>query len=218
MTIDELLNISGLKPLPLRAWLSASNEGSGGYGWTLHDRWEGPGDQPILCGTRLRLLDLGDGLKCAGLVGHAVVPGDGLEILDEEERAFVYLLNPADPCVREAIECWLQRKFITVRSGNGGVLSSGTLEEGATVLEACRYNEGDEIISDFVTCTLVDLWQKGQLERVLRTRLGINRPLLCAIVETPMLCASLRPPLTQEEVEVYEAHQANKLMLEGIAS
>jgi hypothetical protein len=36
--------------------------------------------------------------------------------------------------------------------------------------------------------------------------------------DSPMLCVSLRPPLTQEEVDVHEAHQANKFALEGIAS
>lgn len=217
MTIDELLNISGMKPLPLRAWLSSDEGGSGGYGWTLHDRWTGRGEQPILCGTRLRLLDLGHGLKCPVLVGHAVAADGDLEVRDEDERALVYLLNPADPVVREAVECWLQRKTIRTSSG-GHVLHSGTVREEVAVLEECRHHEGDEIISDFVTCTLVELWQKGRLESVVKSRLGINRPLFCAIVETPMLCASLRPPLTQEEVDAHEAHQANKFALEGISS
>ena len=217
MTIDELLNTSSLMPLPLRAWLSLGEEGSGGRGWTLHDRWMGVGEQPILCGTKLRLLDLGDSLHCVALVAHAVVPGHGLEIRDTDERAVIYLLNPADPVVRKAVECWLRRKAIRVVSG-GGVLTSSTLNKEATVLEECQRNEGDEIICDFVTGALIELWRDGRLEGTLKSGLGINRPLLCAIVETPMLCASLQPPLTREEVEAYEAHQANKFLLEGIAS
>ena len=217
MTIDELLNTSSLMPLPLRAWLSPGEEGSGGRGWTLHDRWTCLGEQPILCGTRLRLLDLGHGLQCVALVGHAVAADGGLEVLDEDERAFAYLLNPADTVVREAVECWLQGKAIRIVSG-GAVLTSSTLNEESTVLEACLYNEGDEIICDFVTSTLIELWRDGRLEGTVKSGLGINRPLFCAIVETPMFCASLRPPLTREEVEAYEAHQANKLLLEGIAS
>jgi len=98
------------------------------------------------------------------------------------------------------------------------VTYSGTVKEEVAVLEECRNHEADEIISDFVTSALIELWHQGRLEEVVKSGLGINRPLFCAIVETPMLCASLRPPLTQEEVDAHEAHQANKFALEGIAS
>ena len=217
MTIDELTKISGLKPFPLRAWLSSAEDKSGDPDWTLNDRWTGVGEQPILCGTKLRMLDLGDELRCVALVGHAVLPGDGLEILDEDERAFVYLLNPADPVVGAAVKCWLQREAIRVVSGDS-VLTSGTFNEEAAVLEECQRSEGEEIICDWVTIALVELWQYGRLESFLKIRLGINRPLLCAIVETPMVCQWLQPPATEEEVQAYREHQANKFLLEGISS
>jgi hypothetical protein len=218
MTIDELLSASDLKPLPMRAWLEhevdAKTDGPGAS-WSLRYRWVGAGEELMLSGVSLRLLDLGSRLQCLAIQGCDEVASEPDDYENSTEHAMVYLLNPADASVWDAIDDWLRVGYI--ESHGYGVLQA-TISPADLDALALRSWKDDELAGDLVTHKLLDLWERGQLEAVVKVGLGIETLLHCTIVETPRVCASLHVPLTQGERDAYDAHQANNFALEGIAS
>lgn len=215
MNINDLLNGHKLPTMPMRAWLS-QDEGLEpdvtGPIWTLEDCWGSPESQPLLTGAKIREFHLGD-IACLAVIGHAVTlyssSGNDDEVSDDDERAFIYLLNPADPCVWDVIDSWEAAPFrhMRIRSG-GGSLATPLPKADLELLDA-RSAKDNELDNDLLAGELLKLMKEGRLEEVLRDQLGIKRPMYLAIVETPMLCKSLTP-LSAEELEEAQAYLAHK--------
>lgn len=214
MNINDLLNGQKLPSMPMRAWLS-QDEGLEpdvtGPIWILEDCWGASESQPLLTGAKIREFHLGD-IACLAVIGHAVTlyssSGNEDEVSDDDERTFIYLLNPADPCVWDAIASWEAAPFrqMRIRSGRGSLAT--TLQADLELLDA-RSAKDNELDSDLLAGELLKLMKESRLEEVLRNQLGIKRPMYLAIVETPMLCKSLTP-LSAEELEQARAYRAHK--------
>jgi hypothetical protein len=141
----------------------------------------------------LRVVDLG-GLDCCVMQASATTPGEG-DPSDDDYRAFVYLLNPAETCLWKAIDSWL---------------------EVGSVLEA-RHAEGEELHGDMLAGAIERLLEAGQLEAELAKQLDIKVPLYCGIVETPMMLKSLES-IDKEEWRLHVEHYWNKGLNEDIWS
>ena len=203
MAFTELLADNCSTSLPMRARLVETGSrvpSPGSPPWVLQHEWTAMEEEPMLVGVALKLFDL-DGVACCAALGRAIAPSCE-DPRQEDERAFVYLLSPADPLVWQAIDSWMQVQFISVRTPkymHATSLSKSDLE----VLEA-RYAEGEELESDLLGGAIQKLIDEGRLEAEVAKQLGITVPLYCAVVETPMLCISLQPvelALWREHVE-----------------
>lgn len=216
MNINELLAGHNLPILPMRAWLGRTDFPGAGVGepaWRLEDCWVTTEKRPSLSTVKLRAFELADGLPCFAIIGSAESPewnwADNEELTDEYLRTFVYLLSPAEPTVWQAIDSWQQDKsgFMQVLS-DGGIHGS-PLHHKSAYYDDARQCAGNELDSDLLAGKLLELIAAGQLEEVLKGKLGITRPMYLAIVETPMLCKSLAP-LPAEELEEAQAYLAHK--------
>jgi hypothetical protein len=210
MNFDQLYSEGSLKGLPMRASLKATGEATPSWStpaWRLVSEWNSPEVQPLLVGTRLRVVAL-DGCECCVVHGEAITPCEGNPI-DEDYRAFVYLLNPADRCVWEAIDSWVKvgciASYVNPRTFSGESVVPQDLE----VLEL-RGLEGAELDSDTLAGAIEKLLEAGQLEAELARQLDIKVPLYCTVVETPMMLKSLQPP-SMETMEEWRAHKEREL-------
>lgn len=224
MNINDLLAGHNLPPLPMRAWLSRTDfliADTGKRGWRLEDCWVAPEKRPMLTTYRLRELELLDGSPCLAIVADAIGPEwnwqDDEELTDEHYRTLVYLLNPADPTVWEAIHSWEEGPFRFISILCEGGVSMSPLPQNRDAYYDARSAELDELECDLLAGKLLKLIAAGQLEKELKSKLGITRPMYVAIVETPMLCKAMRPlsPAELAEAEAYLAHKRWAASLEG---
>jgi hypothetical protein len=153
MNYDELHADGCLKHLPMRAWLKPTGVATrfASPGWLVEDQWKGAGEKPILVGVTLKLLKL-DGVVCCVVQGRAIALGDG-DPTDEDERAIVYLLNPADGDVWQAIDSWMKAGYIVARVDLRSTHGTSVSDTDLAVLEA-RAVEGEELESDMLAASL----------------------------------------------------------------
>ena len=216
MNFDQLHCDGSLKGLSMRASLRATGASTPSRfcpAWELHYHWVGQEREPLLISLALRLLYLG-GSTCCAVQGRAITRGVG-NPQDEDERTFVYLLNQADPTVWLAIDGWVQARCLTAQSpkyGHGTSMSSSDL-----LALAARDCEGEELESDMLGGSILQLLRDGRLEVEVARQLDVKTPLYCAVVETPMLLASLQP-VDQEEKRLRKEHEWNTWVNEGIWS
>ena len=218
MNYDQLHADGCLRGLPMRATLETTggtNPSWYGPQWRLVSKWISMEEQPLLAGTRLRSIKL-DEFDCCVLEGRAIAPGEG-NPLDDDCRALVYLLNPADACVWKAIDSWVQHGSIAslANPGSGGSYSSVCARD-LEVLEL-RSLEGEELESDLLAGAIQKLLKGGRLEAELAKQLGLDVPLYCTVVETPMLLKSLQT-IDPEEWRQYMEHYWSKGLNEDIWS
>jgi hypothetical protein len=214
MTINEILKRHDLPPLPMRAWLELRHTSAFTVfnpTWALQYRWEAEGEEPILCGLELRKLEFAGALACLALIGRALMPSCDRGA-DDEERFLVFLLNPADPTVWEAVDSWLQARCLGATNGTG--MSGSSVTSAALAALDIRSIEGEELESDLLAGELLEQIKNGQLG--IRSGLELNGPIYFTIVETPFMCKSLQPADPGQLTMDFE-HKANKLLLEGIA-
>jgi len=103
-----------------------------------------------------------------------------------------------------------------MHGGKGELLNAPPAGHDQDFSEA-REVQGNELESDLLAGRLLELISQGRLEAVLASQLGVQQPLRCAIVETPMLCQSMTP-VDPREWEAHLEHQHNKWQLDGIGS
>jgi hypothetical protein len=200
----------------LRAWLkptAASAPVAEAPAWLLQHEWLSAATEPLLVDMGLRVLDLG-GVSCLAVVASAIAPrvvtwGDG-------ECAVVFLLAPADPVVWSALDSWLQLGCVWAISGPGYMSGASVSPRDFEVLSK-RYAQGEALESDLLAGAILTLMVERQLEVEVARQLGVRVPLLCAIVETPMICRSLQS-VDEEEWRLHQDHLANRWDSEGIAS
>ncbi len=211
MNINNLLNENGLKPLSMRAWLQpcpATGAAQSVPGWQLECDWSSDEEKPALRDLELCSAELSEGLLCLALTGRGTRQrvGDKAGI---HELTVVWLLNPADTNVWQAIESWL--KGAPVWGLNAiDVGSTFTASSDLAALEA-REREGEELESDLLAGTLIELMKQGQLEAKLACELGISGAISIAIVESPMLCKSFEP-VDPELWAAHVAHEENNIL------
>jgi hypothetical protein len=213
MTINDILKSHDLAPLPLRAWLERRHIGAptaSNPTWALEHRWEAGGEQPIICELNLHKVQFSDVFTCLALVGRLVMPY--CYSADDEERTLVFLLNPADPTVWEAVDSWFQARYFSASDGVG-ILSSPVGSADGAALDA-RSIEGEELESDLLAAELLEQIKSGGL--IFKSGRALRHPLYFAIVETPLIIKSLQP-FDTIEWEMQSNHKANMLMLEGIS-
>lgn len=217
MNFDELHGEGCLKALPMRAWLKPTGAAVPSHAnpaWVVEDQWKSEDEKPLPVGLALRLLKL-DGVQCCAIQGRAITPGEGSP-RDEEERAVVYLLSPAEPGVWQAIDSWVQVGSISVMTGPRRMHGTSVSKDDMAVLEA-RFAEGEELESDMLAGAIRKLVEAGQLEAEVARQLDIKVPLYCAVVETPMLLKSLQP-VDEEAWRQHKERERQKWVNEGIWS
>jgi len=217
MTFDELHSDGCLKGLPLRATLNATGQPAPSFAlpeWELEYRWVVAEKRVLQTNASLRCVRLGNA-DCCVVLAEAITPGEG-NPRDEDYRALVYVLNPADRCVWTAIDSWVTFGSIAtheaLRCSGGGCVTLRDLQ----VLKL-RDLEGEELESDVLAGEIQELLKVGKLESELARQLGIKVPLYCAIVETPMMLKSMQP-VNPEEWRLHKEHEMNRWLNEGIAS
>jgi hypothetical protein len=218
MQMNEILKAHGLTLFPMQACLESRHAGPSTFsnpGFAVNSAWQATGDEPILCELSLRALNFGNVARCIALVGRAITP-DYDDAPDDDRLTLVYLLNPADPCVWEAVDSWVAAGLLWVRVSDRLQLATTTGALDHQILDS-RAAEGEEFESDILGGELLQLMKDGQMEEALRSRLGVDDPIFFTIVETPMILKSL-VPVDPELWRMHLEHQANKLRHEGIAS
>lgn len=216
MKFDQLTSNSALAALPIRARLVPTGCGAPARGfptWRLQHLWTSQEEEPILCMLELRTVSIG-GVSCVVAVGSAITVRELEE--GEDERAFVYLLNPADPVVWLAIDSWVQARWIAALQINVGSIGAGLSQPEHEVLSARQY-EGLELESDMLGGAILDLVRTQRLALEVAEQLQIKVPLFCAVVETPMMVKSMEP-VDEEVVRLLKEHEWNKWVNEGIWS
>jgi hypothetical protein len=217
MTFNEEPSNDILRQLPMRARLKATGAiaPSGATpAWIVEQQWQSTVEQPLLVGIALRLFEL-RGIRCCAIQGSAVTPGKGASSYDDE-RAFVYLLNPADPIVWRAIDSWLEEGRVIVHTGSGCQRAASLCNADLAVL-AVREIEGEELESDMLAGVIKELFYEGLLETEVATQLGIKVPAYCTVVETPMMCKSLEPA-DEEAWRIFMEIRTQKWLNESIWS
>jgi hypothetical protein len=193
MNINQTLANHHLDALPLRSWFEqrhASPSKKYNPRWGLAYKWSGPEEQcPIPSNMRLRAVTL-DGFQCCALVTEAFAMTDS-DVLDEDLRTFVFLLNPADGQTWEAISSWFEAGLI-VLTGDGGANGGGTHAEDRAICDLER-QRGEELESDLLAGALLKLLSAKRLEQTLASQLETAYPLYVSIAETPMMCKSIQP-------------------------
>jgi hypothetical protein len=185
MNFDQLHSHGSVKGLPMRASLESTGEAApsrSSPSWVLVSKWIAAEEQPLLMSMSLRRVSLG-GSECCAVQARAIAPGEG-NPTKADERVFVYLLNPADANVWEAINSWVKVGSIAARvnprsGGSGTTVMPRDLE----VLEL-RALEGAELDSDMLAGELLTLLEQGQLEAEVARQFDIKVPVYCAVVET----------------------------------
>jgi hypothetical protein len=165
----------------------------------------------------LRVVNLA-GDDCCVVLAEAITLGEGTPS-DEDYRALVFLLNPADKCVWAAIDNWVKVGIIAAHESSRGTNGTSVTPRDLEVLEL-RDLEGAELDSDTLASAIEKLLEQGQLEAELAKQLGIKMPLYCAIVETPMMLRSFQPPSVEilEEWRLHKEHEWNRWLNKGIWS
>lgn len=223
MNINDLLKGHNLPPLRLRAWLAQTDflkPKSGELAWRLEDCWVAPEKRPSLSTVKLRAFDLEDGLPCLAIIGRAQAPEWNWadeELTDEHLRTLVYLLSPADTTVWDAIDSWQPDKSGSMQVLSEGVIHGSPLHHNSEYYDETRASEGSELDSDLLGGKLLKLVAAGELEEVLRDKLGIKTPMHVAIVETPMLFKSMTP-VDPELWRMHVEHRANQLQHDELES
>jgi hypothetical protein len=222
MNFDQLHSDGALKGLRVRASLHSTGEAAPSHScpaWILVSKWVAAQEQPLLVSMRLRWVKLG-GSECCVVHASAIAPSEQDAEAGADERALVYLLNPSDPTVWQAIKSWVDVGTIAARvNPRSGGSSSTVTPRDLGVLEL-KTLEGAELDSDMLAGEVLALLEAGQLEAELARQLGIKMPLHCAIVETPMMLKSLQPvdAGTLALYEEHKEHEMNRWLNDGIAS
>lgn len=216
MKFDQLPSGSALAALPMRARLVQTGVTAPSRGlpaWQLHHLWTSQEEEPILSMLELRTASIG-GVSCVAAVGHAITERELEE--GEDERGFVYLLSPADPVVWAAIDSWVQTRWVAALQINVGSVGAGLVHPELELLSARQY-ESLELESDMLGGAIMELLRTDRLASEVAEQLQIKVPLLCAVVETPMMVKSMEP-VDDEEVWRLKEHEWNKWVNEGIWS
>lgn len=216
MNFDQLPNDSALAALPMRARLAPTGVSVPGIScaaWELQHQWVSTEEEPLLNGTALRLVKLG-GVVCLAVKSDAIAPRKMRR--GKDERAIVYLLNPADPVVWTTVDSWLRARCISVRSSPRCRHGTSVSPPDLAVTEA-RDLEGEELESDMLAGAIQRLVGAGQLEAEVAKQLDIKVPLYCAVVETPMMLKSLQP-VDSEEWRLHKEREWTTWVNEGIWS
>lgn len=214
----EQLHGANLKGLPMRAWLHKTEASASSVAksqWLVEHRWKSVKDTPLLVDATLRLLKLRGITCCAIKAGARSEEGEG-DPSGADERAVVYLLNPADACVWQAIESWIQAGHISVLEGPTTTLVTPVNAGDLQVLLA-RAAEGEELESDMLAGSILELVEQGRLEEEVARLLDVKGCLYCAVVETPMMCKSMQP-VDEKLLRQHKEHEANRALLEGVWS
>ncbi|HYD15059.1 MAG TPA: hypothetical protein VEA77_01530 [Hyphomicrobium sp.] len=216
MTFEQRICTGDLMVLPMKAWLKPTGVAAPSpreRAWVLEQEWTSSDEEPHLVEVALRLLNL-NGSMCCAIKGRAIAADR--EGRHDDERAIVYLLNPADPSVWESIDSWMRTGYMTVCLGPG---KSHSTSVGARDVEALKARgvEGEELESDMLAASILKLLKEGRLESEVAQQLGIKVPVCCVIVETPMMYKSLLP-VDEEKWRLHKEHEASRLESEGIAS
>ena len=217
MELGEIHSCFSLEGLSLRASLKATGTAEPSRcrpAWMLISRWVGKDDEPLIVRFGLRIVTLG-GSDCCVVYARAITPGKG-NPKDEDHRAFAYLLHPADTCVWEATDRWLQIRAITAQTGPRCDQDCSVMPRDFEVVEA-RYAEGEELDSDMLAGAIQKLIAAGQLEAEVAKQLDIKVLLYCAVVETPMILNSLQS-VDEQSWRLHKEHEMNTWLHQGIWS
>jgi hypothetical protein len=216
MNFDQLPKDSALAALPMRARLAPTGVSVPSVScaaWELQHQWVSTEEEPLLCGTALRLVKL-ESVVCLTVKSRAIAPRKMRR--GKDERAFVYLLNPADPVVWTTVDSWLRAGCMSVRTSPRRRHGTSVSTPDLAVTEA-RDLEGEELHSDMLAGAIEQLLERGELEAELAKHLDIKVPLYCAIVETPLMLKSLQH-VDMEEWRLHKEHEMNRWLNEDIAS
>lgn len=192
-TVNDILSAQSLTPFSLRAWLHHKPASNNYFpDWTLFHDWVAPTEAPRLCFRNLEVVDL-DGAMCYVLHGKAVKPLHGRIIMtDDDEVEFIFVLNPSDPEVKDAVQSWASRRMATHRVGDGwGFEGEISVKARGLIKQDSGSDAAIKEQSNLLASVLVKLVREGRLETMLASKLSIQRPVYCTIVENELMLEAM---------------------------
>lgn len=192
-TVNAILTEQNLPVFPLHAWLHHETAKNSFFpDWTLFYDWAAPTEEPRLCFRNLECVDLG-GAACYVLHGTAVKPMHGrMTMTDDDEVEFIYVMNPSDPEVRNAVASWMSRQLASHRVGAGWGFDGSISAAAKEFAKQQSGTDADHVArSTLLASTLLTHIRQGRLEQVLASKLKVERPVYCTIVETDLMLDAL---------------------------